>query len=185
MGILDSARRLSASYVDNFLPFLSTRKSLAPEDRPEPLDEADAICGDENFSDHGSPMKGVRPEADENTMPEADENAKPVADNIKPRKPAAAKKPAALKKPAAAAVTKKVVKVKTVTKAKAVAKAPTKAAIAKAATKAVVHAAVKVKSEPMRRSSRSISHKKGFYSERNLENIVWTGTGTAADPVCV
>ena len=189
MNILHSARRLSASYVDNFLPFLSARKSLAPDDRPEPMDVADQLCGHDSFSDHGSPVKAAKREPDENAPP------KPSARKA----PASAKKPvliASVKKPAASAASaKKVVKVKTVTKAKP--EPPKKVVIAVAmpsATKAKQPAPkaksapalpLRVKSEPMRRSSRSIAHKKGFFAERNLERIVWTGTGTALDPVCV
>ena len=188
MNILHSARRLSASYVDNFLPFLSARKSLAPDDRPEPMDVADQLCQDhDSFSDHGSPVKAAKREPDENAPP------KPSARKA----PASAKKPvliASAKKPSAASA-KKVVKVKTVTKAKP--EPPKKVVIALAkpsATKAKQPAPkaksapalpLRVKSEPMRRSSRSIAHKKGFFAERNLERIVWTGTGTALDPVCV
>ena len=175
MNILHSARRLSASYVDNFLPFLSARKSLAPDDRPEPMDVADQLCGHDSFSDHGSPVKAAKHEPDENAPP------KPSARKA----PASAKKPvliASVKKPAASAASaKKVVKVKTVTKATKPQAKPSAAPKAKSAPALPL----RVKSEPMRRSSRSIAHKKGFFAERNLERIVWTGTGTALDPVCV
>jgi hypothetical protein len=46
-------------------------------------------------------------------------------------------------------------------------------------------AITKVKSEPMRRSARSRSYKKGQFSEAALAKLAWSGQGTRASPyVC-
>ena len=43
-----------------------------------------------------------------------------------------------------------------------------------------------VKSEPMRRSGRArLRHTAGFYNHKNLQDVAWSGEGTAMDPMRV
>ena len=43
---------------------------------------------------------------------------------------------------------------------------------------------ITAKSEPMRRSGRArLRHKAGFYNHKSLQDVAWSGEGTAADPI--